>query len=278
MTYRLSETQCFATVKWPVVSRGVRGDGEGHTFLGDLLGRVMLCFCWSKGEGQDFRKDNTPPKSQPTPPPPPPPKKKKKKKETAPSLTGLNFSREHMTGLTRCNRARMSHQSVNTKELRSDIVFFSRLSLRWSNKPEYSIAPEFHALERMADWSGVNSECSPFFCGTLAVNQKATTPSLPPSQPEVALDLPKSNAIAASGMCFAQTKCHVNVVLINFAEYGESWSFGGKLIRALSFVIFELPEMWSSPCSVCVRIRPRALWNKAGVRYSILARFGGAPD
>ena len=45
-----------------------RGDGEGHTFLGDLLWRVMLFFCWSKREGQDFKKDNTPKKTPPQSP------------------------------------------------------------------------------------------------------------------------------------------------------------------------------------------------------------------
>ena len=35
----------------------------------------MLFFCWSKGEGQDFRKDNTPKKPQLPPPSPQPPNK-----------------------------------------------------------------------------------------------------------------------------------------------------------------------------------------------------------
>ena len=39
---------------------------EGHPLLGDLLWRVMLFFCWSKGEGQEKTKH---PKS-PSPPPP----------------------------------------------------------------------------------------------------------------------------------------------------------------------------------------------------------------
>ena len=56
--------------KWPVVSRMVRRNGKGHPFLGDLLWSVMLFFCWSKGEGQDFRNDNTTKKPQPPPPPP----------------------------------------------------------------------------------------------------------------------------------------------------------------------------------------------------------------
>ena len=76
-----SEIQRFATVSWQCVTihkqpvrsdkwyqEGLRGDGEGHKFLGHFLWRVMLFFCWSRGEGLDFRKDNTPKKPQPTSP------------------------------------------------------------------------------------------------------------------------------------------------------------------------------------------------------------------
>ena len=58
--------------KWPVVSRMVRRDGEGHTFLGDLLWRVMLSFCWSKGRVRTLETTIQPKSPSPPPPPPPP--------------------------------------------------------------------------------------------------------------------------------------------------------------------------------------------------------------
>ena len=72
----LSEIQRFATVLWQCVTIrkqlvrsdqvGFRGDGEDHAFSCDLLWRVMLFFCLSKGKGQNFRKDNT--LKRPSPP------------------------------------------------------------------------------------------------------------------------------------------------------------------------------------------------------------------
>ena len=55
---------------WSEVTSSIKkvwGRRGGSHILGDLLGRVMLCFCLARGEGQDFRKDNTPKKPQPTP-------------------------------------------------------------------------------------------------------------------------------------------------------------------------------------------------------------------
>ena len=62
--------QCESVSKHPVKSAESKvksGQGKTHTFLCGLLWRVMLFFCWAKGEGQGFRKDNTHRKSQPLP-------------------------------------------------------------------------------------------------------------------------------------------------------------------------------------------------------------------